>query len=126
MGPKYYAVDPVLTNTNVLNDQKSAATSNGALVGGLNDKNLVAFSGVYASKEGKNKLTVSYSNSGNSAVTLGIQFNQINAGNIFLPTTGGNFATQSVVADLDKRKNFLSLLGGNENSRLETIQLSSL
>mgnify|MGYP000925991400 FL=1 len=125
-GPIYYAVDAVLKSANVVNDTKSSATSNGAVVGGLSSLSQVAFSGVYAEKAGKYQLIVSYSNTGNETATISVKINQINAGSISLPATGGEYSTQSIVVDLAEGKNFLSLLGGTENVRFETIKLTNL
>ena len=125
-GPMYYAVDAVLTNANVMNDQSSTATSNGAVVGGLSSSSVVAFSGLNVSKAGKQTLTVSYSNSGSEAALVNITVNQMTGGSISLPATGGNYMTVSIVVELAEGNNYLSLIGGNENIRFETINTSDI
>ena len=123
-GPIYYAVDAQLNGAAVTNDPQSHATSNGAVVSGLSSSSEIAFSGVYAANAGKYELTVSYSNSGDPPVTIGVVVNQINIGSFSLLSTRGTYIShQTMIIDLAGGKHFLSLVGGNEKIKIETIQV---
>ncbi|KAK6073656.1 Nuclear GTPase SLIP-GC 3 [Seiridium cupressi] len=90
-GPKYYAADAYLNGGPLVTfDDISNATSNGAVVGNLSANGYVAFSGI-VSNGVPTAFTVSYSNMGDSDVTLSIEVNQVPTAELTLSPTGGKF-----------------------------------
>ncbi|KAI0551185.1 Six-hairpin glycosidase [Xylaria curta] len=126
-GPTYYAVDAHLTGTNtkVVFDTVSKATSNGAVVGGVTSDSAVAFSGIKSDGQPQH-LTLSYANSGNSTVSVSVAVNQIGQTTLQLPPTGGKYATVSADVTLAVGKNYVTLNGGSDTStvRYETLTIS--
>ncbi|KAI0592864.1 Six-hairpin glycosidase-like protein [Biscogniauxia sp. FL1348] len=126
-GPVYYAVDAYLTGsqTRVLFDKSSNATTNGAVVGGVRQDSNVAFSGIVS--DGRpSTLTLSYSNAGNAATTLGVEVNQVPLTTISLLPSGGTYLQATANVTLAVGKNYVSLKGGSDGAdiRLETLVLS--
>jgi hypothetical protein len=123
-GPTYYAVDALLTNAAVVNDAASSATGNGAVVGGLDVGSFVAFSSI-ESAGGNVKLTLSYVNDTSSAASVGVQVNQVPQTTFSLGGTNGKYLTEVVDVNLDAGKNFVTLLGGSSQLRIELINIST-
>ncbi|KAI1631513.1 Six-hairpin glycosidase-like protein [Biscogniauxia mediterranea] len=126
-GPVYYAVDAYLTGTQtrVVFDKSAKATANGAVVGGVRPDSNVAFSGIVS--DGRpSTLTLSYSNLGNAATTLGVEVNQVPLTTISLLPSGGTYLQATANVTLAVGKNYVSLKGGSDSAdiRLETIALS--
>ncbi|KAI1340327.1 Six-hairpin glycosidase-like protein [Xylariaceae sp. FL0016] len=125
-GPVYYAVDAFLTGaeTRVVFDNSSAATANGAVVGGLRSDSNVAFSGIVSDGDTK-ALTLSYANAGNSSVSLSIDVNQVPTTYFALRPSKGKYATAVAHVKLAVGKNYVSLRGGSDsaNVTLETVTI---
>ncbi|KAI5917574.1 Six-hairpin glycosidase-like protein [Camillea tinctor] len=125
-GPVYHAVDAYLTGTQtrVLFDKSSKRTANGAVVGGVRIDSNVAFSGIVS--DGRpSTLTLSYSNSGNMEVILGVEVNQTPQTTIVLLPSEGKYLQATANVTLAVGKNYVSLKGGSDNAdiRLETLTL---
>jgi hypothetical protein len=123
-GPTYYAVDALLTDASVTNDIKSTATKNGAVVGGLTTSSIIAFSGIDVGGAKKQTLVVRYSNTGSAAVTMAVQVNQVTVGDVVLKPSGGGYGDASVMVPMAGGKNFVSLVGGSADVKVETISFS--
>ncbi|KAI1079243.1 Six-hairpin glycosidase-like protein [Whalleya microplaca] len=125
-GPNYYAADAYLTGqkTSVTFDNSSTATANGAVVGGLGSDSNVAFSGI-VSDGGRTTLTLSYSNSGDKTVGLGVEVNQVPQTSLNLHPSKGKYVTVTANVTLAVGKNYVSLKGGSDSMdlRLETLSL---
>ncbi|KAI1463851.1 Six-hairpin glycosidase [Daldinia caldariorum] len=126
-GPTYHAVDAYLTgqDTRVIFDNRSSATANGAVVGGLNTDSNVAFSGVL-SRGGPASLVLTYSNMGNTTVELSVEVNQVPRASLSLPPSAGNYiSTNTTTVLLASGKNYVSLRGGSKDEavRLETLNV---
>ncbi|KAI0164582.1 Six-hairpin glycosidase-like protein [Xylariaceae sp. FL1272] len=127
-GPIYYAVDAYLTGltTKVEFDSLSAATSNGAVVAGVQTDSNIAFSGI-ESEGGNVTLTLSYANSGTASANLTILVNQVSSGSLALAPTAGDYATAQIDIKLAVGKNYVSLVGGLDGTdlKVETMTISS-
>ncbi|KAI3319574.1 Six-hairpin glycosidase [Xylariaceae sp. AK1471] len=125
-GPTYFAVDAYLTgtNTSVLFDKRSTATSNGAVVGGIKSDSNVAFSGI-KSKGSPARLTLSYANLGNTTVHVGVEVNQVSQTTLKLLPSKGKYITATTHVTLAAGKNFVDLSGGLDtvDVRLETLTI---
>lgn len=125
----YYAVDAVLTSAEVVfNPAEANATTNGAVVGSLQDGNSVLFSGIYDhSREiGPREAQLSYANSGDSTAAAEIVVNSSpgTANNtLSLPPTGGSFTTVSLPLDLLPGSNFVNAMvqSGYDGVELEFL-----
>ncbi|KAI0188678.1 Six-hairpin glycosidase-like protein [Xylaria flabelliformis] len=108
-GPTYFAVDAHLTGTNtkVVFDTVSKATSNGAVVGGVTSDSAVAFSGI-------------------NAVSVSVAVNQVGQTTLQLQPTGGKYVTVSADVTLAVGKNYVTLNGGSDTAtvRYETLTIS--
>ncbi|CAJ2512454.1 Uu.00g054690.m01.CDS01 [Anthostomella pinea] len=126
-GPEYYAVDAYLSGaeTRVVFDNASHATANGAVVGGLGSDSNVAFSGI-VSDGGQALLTLSYSNAGNTTVSLSVEVNQVPQTSISLLPSKGKYANATADVTLTEGKNYVSIRGGSDsqNVKLEILRLS--
>ena len=118
-GPTYYAVDSLLTNAAIVND---AASSAGAVVGGLAVWSVVAFSGI-DSAGGNFKLALSYVNDASSPASVDVKVNQVPQTTLSLGGTNGEYTTETVSVNLEAGKNFIALLGGSSQLRLESINI---
>jgi hypothetical protein len=127
----YYAVDAVLTSAEVVfNPAESNATTNGAVVGSLQDGNSVLFSGIYdhGRGTGSREVLLSYANSGDSTAVAEIEVNSSpgEANNtVSLPPTGGSFTIVSLHLDLLPGSNFLNVMiqSGYEAVELELLHV---
>ncbi|TVY19118.1 hypothetical protein LARI1_G002945 [Lachnellula arida] len=119
-GPTYYAVDSLLTNAAVVKD---AAASAGSVVGQLAIESVVAFSGI-ESAGGTVKLALSYSNNGSTAMNIDVKVNQVRQITLSLSGTKGKYAIEIVTGvNLEAGKNFVTLLGGSSQLRIESINI---
>ncbi|TVY93639.1 hypothetical protein LAWI1_G000921 [Lachnellula willkommii] len=119
-GPTYYAVDSLLTNAAVVKD---AAASAGSVVGQLAIESVVAFSGI-ESAGGTVKLALSYSNNGSTAMNIDVKVNQVRQITLSLSGTKGKYAIEIVTGvHLEAGKNFVTLLGGSSQLRIESINI---
>jgi len=123
-GPTYYAVDALLKSAQVVSDAASSATGNGAVVGVLDVGSAVAFSGI-ESEGGKTSLALSYANDASSSTSMEVTVNQVPQANITLRGTGGKYMSGSAEVSLAPGKNFVTLLGGSSQVRIETINISA-
>jgi hypothetical protein len=123
-GPIYYAVDALLTNAQVVNDAASLATGNGAVVGGLDGGSVVALSGI-ESNGGRTSLALSFANDASNYTSVEVSVNQVPQTNITLGGTGGKYMTGTAEVNLAAGKNFVTLLGGASQLRIETINISA-
>ncbi|GAW23771.1 hypothetical protein ANO14919_133480 [Xylariales sp. No.14919] len=125
-GPTYFAVDAHLTGTTaqVLFDTSSRATSNGAVVGGIQADSNVAFSGI-GSDGHPTRLTLSYANKGNASVSVSVEVNQVPQTVLTLLPSRAKYATVATDITLAKGKNYVSLRGGSDEVevRYETINI---
>ncbi|KAI0467634.1 Six-hairpin glycosidase [Xylaria cf. heliscus] len=126
-GPTYFAVDAHLTgaNTRVAFDTVSKATGSGAVVGGVRSDSAVAFSGI-KSDGGSRRLTLSYANLGNNAVSVSVGVNQIAQTVVQLQPSGGKYVTITTDVTLAAGKNYVTLNGGSDtvDVRYETLTIS--
>ncbi|KAI5861539.1 Six-hairpin glycosidase-like protein [Durotheca rogersii] len=125
-GSTFHAVDAHLTGreTSVVFDKFSTAAANGAVVGGVREDSVVAFSGI-ASQGGPAQLALSYSNIGNVTVELGVEVNQVRQGNLTLFPGQGKYLSATASVVLAAGKNYVSLTGGSDrvDVRLETLRV---
>ena len=121
-GPQYFAVDALLNGGNVINDATSTATSNGAVVGNLDQGSVVAFSGIESSG-GSSQMTLSYANSDAGAVSVDVLVNQVSQGQWTLAGSGGKYATVGMNVNLAAGKNFVNLVGGASSVRYEMLNI---
>ena len=116
-GPFYYAADALpQSSTTVEFDSTSQQTPNGAVLAPHNSTSEIDFSGVYSVDGGDVTLRLSYKNNGTSTVSLGVEVNQIAAGNVTLQQTQGSGyqgATLDGVQFL-KGTNFVTIFGGGD------------
>jgi len=122
--PRYFAVDALLTSASVTNDGNSLATKNGAVVGGLGNGSVVAFSGI-ESVGGKARITLSYENAGQST-SVQVTLNQLSQGSFKLRSTGGKYRSATMSVALAGGRNFISLLNGTGDVRYETLDVKML
>jgi hypothetical protein len=122
--PRYYAVDALLTGASVVNDTKSYATANGAVVGGLGSGSVVAFSGIQ-SMGGSARIALTYANTGNDTA-VEVTVNQLSKGTFTLTRAKGKYASVTMSVALAAGRNFISLLGGTGDVRYEALDVTML
>jgi hypothetical protein len=122
--PRYYAVDALLTSASVTNDTNASATSNNAVVGGLESGSVVAFSGI-DSVGGNARISLTYANYGDDTA-VEVTVNQLSKGTLALTGTGGQYEAVSMIVALAGGRNFISLLGGSGDVRYETIDVTMM
>jgi len=125
-GPVYYAVDALLITAQVLFDNTSNATTNGAVAGNFGSSGEVRFSGVYSAKGGSVQLVLSYANSGTAPLSVGYLVNQVAAGNATLSPTAGAFSTVSTTVRLLPGNNFVNVIvtGGGASVVVDTLTVN--
>ncbi|KAI0804215.1 Six-hairpin glycosidase-like protein [Xylaria sp. FL0064] len=125
-GPTYFSVDAHLTGTEtrVIFDNSSTATSNGAVVGGVKVDSNVAFSGIRSDGD-SSRLTLSYANPGDAVVDVSVEVNQVPQATLTLMPTGSKYSTVTAEVTLAKGKNYVSLRGGSDDVevRYETLTI---
>ncbi|KAE8452221.1 hypothetical protein EG329_001688 [Mollisiaceae sp. DMI_Dod_QoI] len=122
VGP-YYAVDALLTGPTISQDTKANATANGAVVSGLGDGAVVAFSGI-GSAGGNTTMLLMYANEGDT-VSVEVTVNQVSQGQLSLPGTGGSYTVVTTSVALAAGKNFVNLIGGTSDVRYELIDFTA-
>ncbi|KAI0399707.1 Six-hairpin glycosidase-like protein [Xylaria palmicola] len=126
-GPTYFAVDAHLTGatTKVQFDPLSRATANGAVVGNVRPDSTVAFSGIKSDGRLK-RLTLSYANRGDSAVTVSVVVNQAAQTVLELKPSGGDYITVTTDVALAVGKNYVTLSGGSDAGKVlyETLRIA--
>jgi hypothetical protein len=123
--PTYYAADAYLRGSAaVQSDEAASATGNGAVVGSLASDSEIAFSGVVADEQGPRSAVISYANSGDAAVRIAVRVNQQDGATLELAPTGGSYEEIQVDLSLAKGRNFVSVVGGSDAVRIETLVVS--
>lgn len=120
-GPVWWAVDALLAGgAGVVFDRGSNATGNGAVVGTGSVEVRITFSGIQAATAGMVEVVVMYANSGSEAVFL-VLVNLVPAGTMQLMPSGGAYVGAMVSVGLAAGKNFVTLVGGGEGVRVESL-----
>ena len=122
----YYAVDALAQSaTDVAFDSTSHVTSNGAVQAPYNSTSEIDFSGIYSAQGESVDLRLSYKNNGTSTVSMGVEVNQIAAGNMTLPNTQGSGYGAAMLSDLKlwKGTNFITFYGGADGVFIDGLGL---
>lgn len=119
----FFAVDAILIHAEIIYDQESKSTKNGAVIEIFNSSSEIRFSGIKSLTKGKEIFQVFYKNKGNNNVSLNICVNQINCQTILFEPTKEAYIGLEIELELSKGNNFLTFFGGDEGLYIEKLKL---
>lgn len=125
-GPVYYWVDGYLTNSVVVFDKMSTATTNGAVVGNNSAESTIMLPGVHSESGGGARLEISYTNRGAKAASLGLVINRFQAGNATLVPTEQRYGSVGLDVKLLPGDNYVTLSGGDKDVYFETMRVTEV